>query len=226
MSMNLRSSPCTPATILAIVVLIGGPMHLRMPTWPDADVFDMMAKTVFQGGVLYRDLATNSLPGMAWAQMPVRALFGWSMFALRAIDLVVFGLSVVLLVVWPEDRNRARQLWRAIPLVLSYFAVSEFVHCQRDVWMLLPIMAAVHVHGWAPTTWRRELGRGLLAGLLWGAAVWIKPHAVIPAALVWTCASIGRPWKRVAIDGAGCAPGGTRGRRGRRRLARRNRGLA
>ncbi|HEX3314462.1 MAG TPA: hypothetical protein VHR72_06185, partial [Gemmataceae bacterium] len=206
--MNLRSSPWLPATLLLLVVLVGGPLHLRMATWPDADIFDMMARTVFRGGVAYRDLATNSMPGMMWAQMPVRVLLGWSMIALRAVDLVVFGLIVLLLSAWPEDGNPARRLWRAIPLVLSYFAMSEYVHCQRDVWMLLPVAAAIHVHGWSPATWRAELGRGLLAGMLWGAAVWIKPHAIVPAIAVWTCASLGRSWSRIVIDAAGTLLGG------------------
>ena len=53
---------------------------------------------------------------------------------------------------------------------------------------------------------------GLYQGLFWGAAVWIKPHVLIPAAVVWL-ATIGlfwqrRGWRGVLTDFLGNVVGG------------------
>jgi hypothetical protein len=64
-------------------------------------------------------------------------------------------------------------------------------HCQRDTWMALPALAAVALRLRRILRQRTELARGsafwpsLLEGVLWGLAVWIKPHVVLVAAAVW-----------------------------------------
>jgi hypothetical protein len=62
-------------------------------------------------------------------------------------------------------------------VAVLYPSLPEINHCQRDVWMLLPAAAAVALRVGRPTP--------ILEGVLWGLAVWVKPHVAVPAAAVW-----------------------------------------
>ena len=62
-------------------------------------------------------------------------------------------------------------------------------HAQRDVWMALPVVAAVLLRVRRATSedvsCRRSFCGAVLEGALWGAAVWIKPHCALMAVGVW-----------------------------------------
>src|SRR5947208_953414 len=72
---------------------------------------------------------------------------------------------------------------------LFYPFTSEFCHCQRDPWMLLPAAVAARLRlrqlGRATAATRGLFGPAALEGFVWGLAVWLKPHVVVPAAAAW-----------------------------------------
>jgi hypothetical protein len=211
------------ACLLAFLVT-ALPLFVCMPLWADATLYDLAARNVLAGGVHYRDILDTAPPGMLWLHLGVRQLFGWRSETLRFADLVVVGTIVWLLVRWLGQMGLSPtvQGWTSLALVAFYLGTSELCHCQRDTWMFLPTLLALHLR-WQQV---RELARpdeirlrrlflqAVAEGLGWGAAFWIKPYVAIPAiALVATGYGMvwrerGWNWRRIGTDSAGVLAGG------------------
>ena len=115
------------------------PPFLRQGLDPDVTLWDLCARTVLSGGVFGRDAFENNLPGTLWLHMALRAVFGWRPEVLRGADLLIVLASVGLLVrSLPSGRGAVAAL-----LLAFYFSTSEWCHCQRDTWMLLPALLAL-----------------------------------------------------------------------------------
>jgi hypothetical protein len=97
-----------------------------------------------------------------------------------------------------------------------YLSQSEWCHCQRDGWMLLPVFGALTLRRrMLPELAKANGSTGkvyclaLAEGLVWGLAVWLKPHVLIPALCVWlVTVGYARPGKRVLADVLGLLTGG------------------
>ena len=129
--------------------------------------------------------------------------------------MAVVGSTLYLLWRWVRaaGAGRAAAAWFLAGGAWFYLFTSEFNHAQRDVWMLLPATLAAGLrsrrlmyanrHAFLPA---------FLEGVLWGLAVWIKPHVVFPAAAVWlvTVTRLGAltGWRGVVIDFLGLVLGG------------------
>ena len=207
---------------LAVLLVIGLPLHLCMPLWVDVTHYDIAARSVMQGGVHYRDIFDMNFPGILWLHIGIRALLGWSSVALRAVDVLILGTVIALLLRWlPTGCSAAYRVWVAVALAVFYLTTSEWSHCQRDPWMLLPALIALAL--------RRRQVAALLAGdlsaastlirawgegLCWGAACWIKPFVVVPGLACWLVGVlVVAPGGRRAIglaaaDAAGLLAGG------------------
>jgi hypothetical protein len=175
--------------VLVAALVAGVPPFLRMPPWVDLTLYDVAARNLFEGGVHYRDVFDTNLPGFVWALALVRATLGWSVEALRAVDLLVVGGAVLLLdrLAARGGAPRAARLWAGAAVAAFYPFTPDSVHAQRDLWMTLPALAAVVLRVRRLAT-PREAGAfrsALLEGALWALAVWVKPHVVVPAAAVW-----------------------------------------
>jgi hypothetical protein len=178
--------------------------------------FMTSARTIQRGGVLYRDTFDTNLPGMAWLHLAVRSLFGWRSEALRAADFLVVAGIAFLLARWVPVMSRPARIWTATALLAYYFSTSEWCQNQRDVWMLLPCLAALYLRRrqllTSPSAFRALL-LSVLEGLLWGAAVWIKPMAFFPALVCWLFGIAWRcrgafVWRPVLLETAGLLAGG------------------
>jgi hypothetical protein len=186
---NDRASALLGWAALALVLVAGVPIFLCTPVWFDTYHYDICGRTLLRGGVLYRDVFDNNLPGIIWLQTGVRLLFGYGSAALRLADLLFFSAGVLLLMAWVP---RGARVWMAAALYAFYLFVPETVPAQRDLWML-PI-------GLAALALRRRQVRRLMGtppsaltlagwaageGLVWGANVWLKPFVVVPALACW-----------------------------------------
>ncbi|MGH7202717.1 MAG: hypothetical protein ACREJB_19075 [Planctomycetaceae bacterium] len=220
---------------LAGLLIANLPLMACMPLTADPVLYDLQARTALEGGVLYRDIVEPNLPGIVWVHMAVRTLFGWSSVALRLFDIVVVTGIVALLAGWvhrqpsrgvpprPGPARPGSALKTAtVPIVALllfwfYFSLSEWTHCQRDVWLMLPALCAAWLR------WRQTLrlslepranrqaafAWGVLEGVLWAAAFWIKPFVALPAlAAIIVSALLTRRWRLVAADGLGVLGGG------------------
>lgn len=181
--------------VLLLAVVIGTPIYVRMPPWPDLTLYQEAAANLLAGGVHYRDVFDTNLPGFVWIVTAIRAVFGGGSTPARAIDLVVVAGIAAVLAAWLRrcGASRAAALWCCAGIALLYPFTYEFCHVQRDTWMLLPAAVACSLAS-------RGGGRcGFAIGLLWGAAVWIKPHVVVPAAMVFFVPNLGESRKAYAL---------------------------
>jgi hypothetical protein len=175
---------------LLLVVGTQLPIFLQLNLTPDAVLYDLQARCLLEGGVLYRDVVEPNLPGVVWVHVIVRSLAGWSTMALRGFDLlVVMGIALLLslFVSGPLVEKPSKQLssgFFVAGFLLFYFSTSEWCHCQRDTWMLLPCLMAVLVRWHSMTNSRSLIAWSLLEGALWALGFWLKPFVAIPALAV------------------------------------------
>ena len=200
---------------LAAALVIGVPMFVRMPPWCDLTLYQVASANVQNGGVLYRDVFDTNLPGFIAALTVVRTLFGPSVEAVRIADLCVVGATLYGLYRWVRaaGSGRAAATWFLAGCAWFYLFTSEFNHCQRDVWMLLPASAAAGLRSRRLMYANRHaFWPAFLEGCLWGLAVWIKPHVVFPAFAVWfvTVTRLGAltGWRGILVDLFGLVLGG------------------
>lgn len=199
-----------PLCALAALLTLGVPLFLRMPLTNDAEVYDLQAAVVRDGGILYRELLEPNLPGVVAIHLGVRSLFGESSEALRVFDLCVLSLTLwgAASLVRCSGGSWRAALWTVFALAACYLSLSEWCHCQRDLWMLAPMLAACNLR------LRRILslpawGGAFVEGLLWGSAVWLKPYVVIPGLGVWMASVWLSPsFRRTMQDAACCLLGG------------------
>lgn len=194
MSVWLERLVWTAAVALLVVNL---PVMACMPLTADNALYDLQAKTAMAGGVLYQDVFEPNLPGAVWVHMGVRSLFGWSSVALRVFDLVVFFGIVGLLLNFMPGSRQLKGIAGAL-VIGCYFSMTEWCHCQRDTWMLLPALGALSLRAHqlrksiseSPASQSRpiRLRTAIVEGMLWGVAFWLKPFIAIPA-IACLCAS-------------------------------------
>jgi len=205
-----------PMLLLAVLGIVAVPTFVRMPLTNDAETYDLQADIVRRGGVLYRDALEPNLPGVVWVHLAVRSAMGESSEALKIFDLLVFAGILVLAarLVTLAGGSRRTAAWTVLGLAGFYLSQSEWNHCQRDVWMLFPALAAIN---WRVET--RHRGRTLspvsrfwcavLEGAVWGCGVWLKPYLAVPAAAVWIISQLmAWDWKSMFAEFAGLLCGG------------------
>ena len=168
------------------------PVFLRMPLTNDAELFDLHARMLASGKVLYQDILEPNLPGVIWIHSIVRTVAGQSSEAMRGFDLLVFGGLMVLSYHWLRQCGISRAGGTATVLSASvfYLSGSEWIHCQRDTWMLAVTMlaATLRCRSLANRNALSSIQTGLLSiteGLVWGVGIWLKPYVVLVAIAVW-----------------------------------------
>lgn len=207
-----------PCILTAVGLLLGLPMMLRMPPWVDVTLYDNAAQAILSGEVHYQDVFDTNPPGFVWALTAIRAVCGPSYEALWIVDLAIM-VGIVLLIdrlaKWGGASPAARW-WVFAGVAFFYPFVTEGVRAQRDVWMTLPALAAIALRvrrsRLPDTAWRKVVGPALLEGIVWGVAVWVKPHVMFVAAGMWLLTVrrvVGpRAWVGVGLDFAGNFLGG------------------
>ena len=214
---NVPSGAAVPSLFLIAWLVLAVPMFLRMPETNDAEMFDLQAWLIADGGVMYRDVLEPNLPGVVWIHLLVRVIGGSSSEALRVYDLLSF--SIVMSFGWGllkmSVASRRAAMWSVFGCSVFYLSTSEWCHCQRDMWMLAPAMAGTWLRlkqrerTESGTSGGRLILWGMLEGLLWGVGIWIKPYVLLVTVGVWLCTlSRKAGLKRTAADSAGLLAGG------------------
>lgn len=213
----LQPSAATAWVVLTLLLVVNVPLFLCMPLTDDTTLYDLQALNLMRGGVMYLDIFEPNLPGVVWMHVGVRSLLGSSSLAMRAADLTFFSMVVWLLTSWVRaiGRSAATQVWLAVVLFLFYFSISEWCHCQRDMWMLMPGLAALHLRRRqvdrltsGNTTRRCAASWAFLEGVLWALGVWIKPLIMVPALACWLVSAVQIRSRQVWFDLAGLIVGG------------------
>ncbi|HEY7422903.1 MAG TPA: hypothetical protein VH682_01460 [Gemmataceae bacterium] len=206
-------------TALVLALGLGLPLFLCMPPPFDACHYDLCARKLLHGGILYRDAFDNNLPGIIWMHTAIRGVFGWRAETLRLADFSFMALVVLLLLRWlpaPEGRFTPARVGTAAALAFFYLFSMELGHCQRDGWMLLPATVALCLRNRqlcaiaAKAASATVFGWAVLEGLCWGAAFWIKPFVAVPALACWLVGafSVRRGRGVTLLDSGGVLAGG------------------
>ena len=202
-------------SLLAALLLVNAPAFVCMGLDPDALQWDLDTRAVLDGGVLYRDSAENNLPGMFVPLAVLHTLFGWRSEVLRAADLLI-----VLVIAWQlthllPGATRGQRLGLVVALLVFYLSTSEWCHCQRDTWMMVPALAALSLRVrqaerlTRPSSSRAILGAAFVEGLLWAAAFWVKPFVAVPALACWLLtARFASRRLNLLLDGSAMLAGG------------------
>jgi hypothetical protein len=200
---------------VAVVLVTAIPLVVRSPLTSDTVMFDLQAQTVLNGGVLYRDVLEPNFPGIVWCHLVIRSVGGWSSEWIRIADVLIVGTAIVVLLRIAVNSSMTRdhgelhsgssrntQLATACFFAaLFYLSRNEWCHCQRDAWMLLPVSMAMWLHGRTISRETRSgVMKGLLEGVCWSAAFWIKPHVALPALSIFAVKFLAdRDHRRVAV---------------------------
>jgi hypothetical protein len=232
-SHDVEPSPPRPSTLipialalaLGLILVANVPALICMPLDADVSLWDLFARSVSGGSVAYRDIFENNFPGMLWAHLAVRSLFGWQSETLRAMDAGLVATIILLLACWlPAGSSMAWRLFTALVLASFYLITSEWCHCQRDTWMLLPALLALSLQQsqlvaltGPRSTVAAIVGRGIVGGILWAASFWVKPYVAVPCILCWLVGmryvAVTAPgqWRRFLLDGGAVLTGGILG---------------
>lgn len=188
-----RSNAMTRGAVMCLVLFVVvaayvAPLFVSKPLTSDTVLYDLQADAVLQGGVAYRDIFEPNLPGAIWAHMVIRSVIGRSSEAIRIFDLVILFTNLWLLSLWLKRCNvgLVARLLTATMLLLFYASMSEWCHCQRDSWMLLPTLCGLFLR-WRNHCRRHRSSfsdikfRAFLEGTVWAMAFWLKPFIAVPA---------------------------------------------
>lgn len=179
-------------SLLLLLLVSQFPIFVQQTLTPDTVLYDLQARCLLNGGVLYRDVLEPNLPGIVWVHAIVRSVIGWSSPAFLTFDILIVATIGWLLggvATSGVECPRTKQITRAatiLAVMLFYLGTSEWCHCQRDIWMLLPCLLALTIR--IKVLRVEHSARGFLLSvaevILWAAAFWIKPFVAIPAIAV------------------------------------------
>jgi hypothetical protein len=207
------------ALLLAYLALVL-PLFVCEGLHSDVTMWDLNTRTVLRGGVLYRDTDENNFPGMLWPLLIVRSTLGWSSEALRLVDFGIVSTIAWLLTSSLPARSAMSRAASLFVLYAFYLSTSEWCHCQRDTWMLLPAVAALWLRCRQANRLANPrlskaalLGWAILEGAVWALGFWIKPFVAVPCLACWIVSAwlvgTGKPhWGRLFVDGSGVIAGG------------------
>lgn len=127
--------------------------------------------------VPYRDIFETSMPGVFAFHSLVSRLAGYGDSAFRLVDLTVLGLLLALIYAFASRFGRLAGAWGAVVFGLVYLSKGPAMSLQRDHLGVFPVaLALLCVPAEASRMGSRRFA---VAGLLFGAAALVKPHAAI-----------------------------------------------
>ncbi|MFZ4815914.1 MAG: ArnT family glycosyltransferase [Phototrophicaceae bacterium] len=194
--------------LLTALILVAALPVLAYPLGRDQGEFATIGAVILRGGVPYIDVWNPKPPAVFYVYAGAMALFGQTVWALRALDLLLFAaLSGVMYAIGRQLHNRAVGLIAGGLLGVFYFTETFWTLTQNDGIAMLPMALAV----WCALAWLEPLplppplkrrgenqvplpqGEGFREGLAWafasGAAcaltLWFKyPFITVVIALV------------------------------------------
>lgn len=151
--------------------------NLDYPIFRDQATYCVIAQRLLEGQKLYRDVWDNKPPGIFWIYIPIVKAFGPVMWSVGVVD-ILWLLAISCCIFWLSRRY----LGDAGAAIAA--AVNAEWHCragyehaaQADAFIILFVMCACLV-AWRQG--RRQLARTFCAGLLFGAAFWLKYTAIV-----------------------------------------------
>jgi hypothetical protein len=170
----------------------------------DQGIYAVVARTVLEGGMPYRDAWDFKPPGIYLVFAASRSLLGAEQWGIRLVEVVGLALTVRGLVVL------AQRFWGEPRIGLLAGAVATLIHAQLDFWHtaqpesfggMLTVWGLVVATG--PARRPGRVGRWVVAGVLFGCAGLLKPPLAGAGAVFALWAAIGAWRGRPADTGWG-----------------------
>jgi hypothetical protein len=214
------SSPRAAAAVLLLGISIVAWLAWRSLDWPlvhDAPLMHYVAWRIAGGAVPYRDVFDMNFPGVYLLHLLVVKGLGTGDLAWRAFDLAWLLLTALLVGLLVAPWGRLAAAGAAVTFALYHLASGAWQAGQRDFLLCAFLLAgALGVARWLESRARLALMGGALA---LGAAITIKPHAVVLTAALAMVVLIGA-WRDdgrvfaalgVLAGGVAVAPAGIAG---------------
>jgi len=205
-----------PGSLALLWLIVLGPIFIRMPVTNDAVLYDLESRWISEGLIPYRDYVEVNFPGVLVIHYATRTVFGESDEALKFADLLLLSgtLLFALLIVRLITKSMIPAIWALSLALLFYLSQSEWCHCQRDTWLLLPTMVGCflrirQVHKILEQEPHTTFSFSLLEGIVWGCGIWLKPHLLVMCVTVWAFSLLmTEGWNRKSVDAFGLLAGG------------------
>jgi hypothetical protein len=198
------TSAASPVVVVGLGALAAWLTWTSLP-WPlihDAPIMHYIATRIAAGDVPYRDLFDMNMPGVYVLHLVVVSTLGTGDFAWRMFDLTWLAAGAVAIAAFAAPWGHTAAGGGALFFGAYHLAGGAWQTGQRD-FLLCPFLVAgcLGVARWAENGTRSQrLFSVAGGGLALGAAMSIKPHAVLlAAALLVFIAVVGR---RAAITPA------------------------
>ena len=132
-----RIPPAAIALPLLVVAIAGAP-HLPTPLHGDAVLYQSGARTLAEGGALYRDFWDLKQPGIYIFHWIAGALFGFGEVGLHALELLLFLAVSVLQVVLLRRVFSPPWLASFVPIASfgTYYSVTSDWHLTQPAVLL------------------------------------------------------------------------------------------
>ena len=180
------------------------------PLYHDAQIFYFGGSLVLHGGMPYRDLFIMDFPLIFVINAAGIALLSWlgPDLGMRVVDLLGLLALGIAIVHFFKYESRRTGVAAALLFACYHIALGPMLANQRDFWMLPFLVAGSHF--FANYLERRDGRRYrhlLLAGVLFGGAMMIKPLPVVLLPMLFLIRLDLRQWRAAAIDAAVLATG-------------------
>ncbi len=170
--------------ILATSAASGLWHSLAWPITTDGSIFTYVLWRVENGAVLYRDIFENNMPGTYLFQWLAQSLFGSSDIAFRLFDITFLLATGALIIAFCHRTSRIYACVAALFFINVHLSEGMESAAQRD-YLMVPFLlcAAYCLRAFLQSSDFRPKMLCII-GLLCGFAFWIKPLALVFAALI------------------------------------------
>jgi hypothetical protein len=161
---------------LALVFLRALP-NIRFPLERDSATYCLVAQQMLHGLRLYRDLWDNKPPGIFYIYVPIVKLFGSVMWCVGVMDVVWLLLISYCIFRFVQRYVGAPAAAIAVLFNAGWHSTQGYVHAgQPETYLMLCVLTA-YLLMLPEGRWPRA--RWFLAGLIMGAAFWLKYNAIL-----------------------------------------------
>jgi hypothetical protein len=185
--------PVSLCAVLGIVLLRALP-NLRYPLGRDQATYCVIGQGLLHGGLLYRDFWDNKPPGIFYTYALIVKVFGHVMWSVGVVDII--WLSIISICIYYFAKPYLGAACASLSVIFYAFRHCRqgYIHaaqpetfltlCIFAAWFLLSGESAASAFGqWASASEKKSqtlhFSRCFSAGLLLGAAFWLKYNAVI-----------------------------------------------
>jgi dolichyl-phosphate-mannose-protein mannosyltransferase len=175
-----RSASTAATTLVALFGALGVYLLWVSLPWPlihDAPIMHYIAERISEGAVPYRDLFDMNQPGVYLLHLAVIRTLGESDLAWRVFDLAWLALTSVSIAAFARPWGATAAIGAGVLFAVYHLASGAWQAGQRDfVLCAFLIVAALAVARWieAGGAWRL-----LVAGVVLGCGITLKPHALL-----------------------------------------------